>query len=73
MCVRESLTKSEKTSTNSMFETNMERFGGSWFSITHPHYPCFYIRLSADVQSIFTIFLAIVFSEKLLVYSNVCF
>jgi hypothetical protein len=34
-----SLTKSKKTSSNSMFEINMERFGGSWYSITHPHDP----------------------------------
>jgi hypothetical protein len=33
----ESLIKSEKTSAHSMFEKNMERFGGSWFSVTHPH------------------------------------
>jgi hypothetical protein len=32
----ESLIKSEKTSTCSMFEINMERFGSSWFSVTHP-------------------------------------
>jgi hypothetical protein len=30
------LIKSEKTSTYSMFEINMERFGSSWFSVTHP-------------------------------------
>lgn len=29
--------KSEKTSTYSMFGINMERFGGSWFSVTYPH------------------------------------
>ncbi len=33
----EPLIKSEKTSTHSKFEINMERFGGSWFSVTHPH------------------------------------
>jgi hypothetical protein len=32
----ESLIKSEKTSAYSMFEKNMERFGGFWFSVTHP-------------------------------------
>ncbi len=33
----ESLIKSEKTSAYSMFEINKERFGGFWFSVTHPH------------------------------------
>jgi hypothetical protein len=35
----ESLIKSEKTSTYSMFEINRGIFGGSWFSVTHPHDP----------------------------------
>jgi len=35
----ESLIKSEKKSTHSMFEINMERFGSSWFSVTHPQDP----------------------------------
>jgi hypothetical protein len=33
----ESLIKSEKTSIHSMFEKNIGRVGGSWFSVTHPH------------------------------------
>lgn len=37
----ESLIKSEKTSTNSMFGKNVERFEGSWFSVTHPTTPHF--------------------------------
>jgi hypothetical protein len=37
----ESLIKSEKKSTNSRFEINMERFGSSWFSVTHPQDPYF--------------------------------
>ena len=35
----ESLIKSEKTSTPPMLGKNTERFGGSWFSVTHPHDP----------------------------------
>jgi hypothetical protein len=34
----ESLIKSEKTSTYPMFEKNVERFVGLWFSVTRPHY-----------------------------------
>ncbi|MHC1757064.1 MAG: hypothetical protein AB9861_16815 [Methanosarcina sp.] len=33
---------SEKTSTYSMLEINMERFGRSCFSVTHPHDDYFY-------------------------------
>ena len=40
----ESLIKSKKTSTYFMFEINKERFGGSWFSVTHPHDQIFSIQ-----------------------------
>ncbi len=37
----ESLIISENTSTYSMFEKNVGRFGGSWFSVTYPHDPIY--------------------------------